>query len=137
MFKRRNLRVTRIYQARYTLMCSQSPCLCSLETTPDDWVILSLSQDLPPPPVNNTPASRTPLGMFRHAFVWASNFVLKKDTCCQESGWRDYPSPTNEEHAFTANFIFVQVRKRSWTFKFEIYGKMQSRDFSSNKKNSK
>ena len=106
-------------------MCSQSPCVCSRETMPDDYVILSLSQDLPPPPVqpvaqsSSTPASRTTLDMLKHAFMQAANFVLRRDSCCQENGWTDYPSPNNEEHASIANHIFVVVRK---TPKFEIYG---------------
>ncbi len=84
-----------------------TPCLCSLEATLKDYVVISDSRSQHTPPEDMaTPKSP---GMFKLALMHVSHFVLRRDDCCIQDGWTDYPDDSDPDHSIHAHHIFLEV----------------------------
>ena len=91
---------------------TRTPCLCCLESSDflESFAMISLSRVKETPPQANDQQVHPhfqAVHKLGQAFIRVTNFVLRKDKCCEENGWIDYPS--DEDHASIANCIFISV----------------------------
>ncbi len=86
-------------------MASNAPCLCSLESTLSDYVIIQESDVISPPTEMHTTGNSSPRGV--RQFV--SNFFLQAAQCCRAGGWTEFPDNNDPEHSIHAHTIFLEV----------------------------
>lgn len=91
---------------------ASTPCLCSLECSLSDYVIVEEASQIRVPPATESKATgnSSPLSLVRQAVMHVPTLMLRTSQCCKAGGWTEFPDNNDPEHSIHAHTIFLEVR---------------------------